>query len=142
MISTLPQAVVVDPCPEFNVSAYLKTLDDIHEENLMSDSNLRTEFPQDSDKNIIRIDNDNKICTSIPIIDLTNMKENYSRKNGNYSKLREKLMPNRNLQETPTSDKLSATSQDMKSHRGSKYLLEEFQPLVVLVAGLRPVKVQ
>ncbi|KAK8751862.1 hypothetical protein OTU49_010833, partial [Cherax quadricarinatus] len=123
-ISIVPQSVVVDPCPDFNVSSFLTTLDDAHEQNIAYNSDVTFELKGKNNQDA----REDKIDNNIPFRELNSAKENLTGETTVSSSVQEKLIQN-------CWTKCGANSPDKHED-----LPEKFEPLVVLVAGLRPVK--
>lgn len=140
MISTLPQAVVVDPCPEFDVLSYLKTLDDAHEKHRVLHDD-KSDLSHSIDYNVVIKDDFDK-CYNYSSKDWTSVRENGSfRENTRYCEAHGGLSQNCTKSVDPAGDGPDTRPQERSVREEVQGLPTMFQPLVLLVAGLRPVKV-
>ncbi|XP_069170300.1 glycosyltransferase 1 domain-containing protein 1-like [Procambarus clarkii] len=131
VISIIPQAVIVDPTPDFEVSSYLRMLDDAHENYLAENKYVTSESSQSPMK---------EKYISLPLNNSNNFKENQMKENLLTCIFEEKLMQYPAKSNSPLGEISKGTMLDANSQVEKQDLPEKFQPLVVLVAGLRPVK--
>ncbi|XP_071531173.1 glycosyltransferase 1 domain-containing protein 1-like [Panulirus ornatus] len=142
VMSTLPQAVLVDPSPDVDVSAYLKTLDNDHEKHRPLYNDQMSELSQNVDSKVTITNVSVKENYIHPSKDRTSVKENDAPRENVYccEVLPGGLKQNNKSTETLQKGKSITPLQEMSSPESIHDLPEIFQPLVLLVAGLRPVK--
>lgn len=135
-ISVSPQSVTVDPCPDFDTSSYMETLEHSH-------------LKHDSCKACVTesySNNNNTLSPSVleinSIVSPTNSeldKEyDHAKENELHLEIKDKLVQSQDTQVLPP----SIAPQTKILHAGNLDLPSKYYPLVLLVAALTPVKVR
>lgn len=142
-ISTLPQSVIVDPCPDIDIVHYLKTLDNSHcmRHDKYSSSELRSS--ESHNNNDVKCSDGGEVISKELPKNSGGGEENECKKENDLDlTCKGKLVQNYDSQSTSPSHTTSTSPQGKTVHDEEAELPAEFYPLVLLVAGLRPVKVR